>query len=161
MKATDVDVRLPLWRAQRTLAVEWLVFSFVPIATLFVQVVFGNAFSSEKSGDLSTQAWQWLFPTLGPTLGLVLSVLAVSELQPEMRAKARRQTVSRFFCRIALGLSGLYIAMIAIMLFATTRYGSPEERLASLTRSRYLLGALSSLTNIVLGVFFVSAQERS
>src|SRR3954469_15259431 len=59
-------------------------------------------------GDLTQEAWGWFLPTLMPSLGMIVTVLTYTALDPLMTDSVVRKT----FVSIAMGLSILYLTTV-------------------------------------------------
>src|SRR6266404_8905032 len=56
-------------------------------------------------GDMTQEVWGWFLPTLMPSLGMIITVLTYTALDPLMTGSVVRRT----FVSIALWLSVLYL----------------------------------------------------
>lgn len=161
--ADESEGQLSLAAAQRRLAAVWLVASLLAISSIFYQAAILQKFRSGEGNaakDLSADAWQWLFGTLGPTLTAVVATLVVAELNHSVREVARRRRVGRFFFYVALGISVVYLLALVVMTCFTGMYSIPEDRLAFLNSQRFLFISLQSFVNAVFAVFFISGREH-
>src|ERR1035437_3191979 len=61
-------------------------------------------------GDLTQEAWGWFLPTLMPSLGLIVTVLTYTALDPLMTGSVVRKT----FMSIAMWLSILYLLTVML-----------------------------------------------
>jgi hypothetical protein len=124
------------------------------------QALVGNVY--EANGiSFKAQAFEWLLPTVCPTAGLMLGVLASLELNAEANRAARNRSVSRFFFRLTMAMSLVYLLVVLTVPWVASSKGSAIRSAGLLTDSNYVLGPLQGLVNIVLGVFFVSSKEST
>src|SRR5262245_17934277 len=63
-----------------------------------------------RYGDKTQEAWAWLLPTLMPSLGMIISVLGYTALDPVLSGSVVRKS----FLRVAQWLSVLYLGMILL-----------------------------------------------
>ncbi len=130
---------------QRRLAVIWFVGSGLILLLMLAQTLAG------KYGGQVQAAWSWFFPTVLPTLSLILGAV-VSEKQGA-QAKA---TVDLFSFRISCVLSVVYVVFV----FATLAL-QPFTNMTPLTLmnvANLWLGPIQGLVGIALGALFVSRQ---
>ena len=107
-----------------------------------------------KFGEKSQEAWGWLLPTLMPSLGMIVTVLGYSALDPAMSASRVRKT----FFKVALWLSCLYLVLVLLtILVQPLAEASPVQLMQT---SNLWLGPFQGLVASALGVLFVSRQKE-
>lgn len=133
------------------LAVVWLTGGGLVLVILVIQSLLS------AYGTLTQEAWGWFLPTLMPTLGMIVTVLTYTALDP----LASGSVVRRSFFGIALSLSILYLLLVSLTIliqpFATS---SPEQRIGLMRTSNLWLGPVQGLVASALGVLFVSKQKK-
>ena len=101
------------------------------------------------------EAWGWLLPILMPTLGMIVSVLGYTALEP----RASSFVVRKVFVRIAVWLSIFYQLLILLTLLVQPFVGTDPIDL--MHTSNLWLGPFQGLVGSALGVLFVSKQQKS
>lgn len=144
--ASQVSGRLPLIRCQRRLAVLWLGGAALLVLLMVAQSV-GN-----KYGGATSEAWNWLLPTIIPTLSLIVGAFAAAARRPQDDA-----SVDAFSYQMSLWLSVFYLVLVAAVPLAQPLTGRPPLELMQM--SRLWLGAVQGLVGIALGVYFVSSGQ--
>lgn len=143
----DADL-MPLDRVRNHLASLWLFAGVLVIGIVAVQSLLG------KYGDQTQNAWEWLLPTIMPTLGMILSVLGYSALDPT----ASRFTVRMSFYRIALWLSVFYQLLVLLTILIQPVAGADPLQL--MHTSNLWLGPIQGVVASALGVLFVSSKPK-
>lgn len=142
---------VPLDDVRVKLARVWLIGGGGIFLTLVVQSLL------HVYGDVTQEAWGWFLPTLMPSLGMIVTVLTYTALDPLMTGSVVRKN----FASIALWLSVLYlvtvILTIVIQPFASR---NPAEAVGLMRTSNLWLGPLQGLVASALGVLFVSKQKK-
>jgi hypothetical protein len=108
-------------------------------------------------GDNTQAVWEWLMPTVMPTLGTIVSTLAATALlQTSSESEVRRS-----FSLIAEGLSLFYLLLIfAVIVFKQSISIDTLKWLDKLRMSNLWLGPLQGLVATVLGVVFLSKKQK-
>lgn len=108
-------------------------------------------------GDLTQEAWGWFLPTLMPTLGMIITVLTYTALDPLTLGSVVRKT----FVYIALALSAVYLVLVLLTIvmqpFAAQ---NAAERVGLMRTSNLWLGPVQGIVASALGVLFVSKQKK-
>jgi hypothetical protein len=139
---------IPLDAAQLRLATIWLTGSAIVVLLVVVQSLM-NHFEG-KSQD----AWEWLLPTISPTLGMIVASLGYTALDP-----LRSETVVRkSFYRISMGTSVFYISLVLLTILVAPFTGTPPINL--MHASNLWLGPIQGLVASALSVLFVSKQKK-
>jgi len=131
------------------LAVVWLGGGSVIFLLVVLQSLLG------KFGDKTQEAWGWLLPTILPTLGMIITVLGYTALDP-LRS---RSFVRKDFFRVAFGLSMLY--MVLILLTILVQPLTTADPVQLMHTSNLWLGPCQGLVASALGVLFASRSSRT
>src|SRR5262249_51538253 len=106
-----------------------------------------------RFGDKTQEAWAWLLPTIMPTLGMIITVLGYTALDPTLSTSV----VKKSFFRVTVALSALYLFLILLtILIAPVADAGPIELMRI---SNLWLGPFQGLVASALGVLFVSKQQ--
>jgi len=128
------------------LAVLWLSLSSIIFLTLIVQSLM-LVYGTDVQG-----VWGWILPTIFPTLGMIVTVLGYTALDPSLGDSV----VRRDFLIVALSLSGAYLLFVLMtILMQPLSTGAPFELMKM---SNLWLGPFQGLVASALGVLFVSKQ---
>jgi hypothetical protein len=110
-----------------------------------------------RYGQATQEAWGWLLPTIMPTLGMILTVLGYSALDPVSSASV----VRRDFFRLASTLSIVYLALVAMTVLIGPFAASDGAGMIDLMHTSNLwLGPFQGLVASALGVLFVTKQKK-
>jgi hypothetical protein len=139
---------VPIEQARSRLAQLWLGFATLIYVILVVQslrFVYGAAVQ---------EVWGWILPTTMPTLGMIVTVLGYTALDPA----SSKTIVRRSFLAISFWLSFVYLLLILItILIQPMTPGNPVELMRM---SNLWLGPFQGLVASALGVLFVSKRKR-
>ena len=138
----------PLDRVRTRLAVLWLVGSGLIVFTLVLQSLFGK-FSSGVQ-----EVWGWALPTIMPTLGMILTVLGYTALDPNYS----KTEVRASFYAIAWWLSLVYLILVLLTIWIQPFVSAEPIQLMRL--SNLWLGPFQGLVASALGVLFVSRKRK-
>src|SRR4051812_9001875 len=86
------------------LATVWLVGAGLIFVILVVQSLMG------RYADRTQEAWGWLLPTIMPTLGMIVTVLGYTAIDPLFSTSVVRKS----FFQIAFWLSTLYLILVLL-----------------------------------------------
>jgi hypothetical protein len=139
-------MRISWNRAKRGLAGVWFTGAGIVFLLVLVQT-FGDRFG----GD-ATEAWQWLLPTIMPSLSLIVGVLAM-----DARNRSTAGTVDAFIYRLAIGVSLFYLFIVSLTILGQPF--TPLTALELMKQSNLWLGPLQGLAAGFLGAFFVKAES--
>jgi len=132
------------------LAVVWLGGATIILLVLVLQSLLGHYC------DKVQEVWGWLLPTLTPTLGLIVTVLGYTALDP----KALEAVVRRSFFIMSLWLSVLYLILVLVVILIQPFVGADCVKAVELMRmSNLWLGPVQGLVASALGVLFVSKKQ--
>jgi hypothetical protein len=109
-------------------------------------------------GDLTQEAWGWFLPTMMPTLGMIITVLTYTALDPI----SSDSVVRGAFVQIAVSLSVIYLILVLLTIviqpFAAR---SAADRVGLMRISNLWLGPVQGLVASALGVLFASKQKTT
>lgn len=145
IRANDL---LPLDIVRTRLATAW----FSGVSVILVIVVLQSLLG--RYGERTQEAWGWLLPTIMPTLGMIITVLGYTALDPH----ATEFVVRKTFLRIALFLSVLYLVLILLTICIQPLTSTDPVELMRM--SNLWLGPFQGLVASALGVLFVSKQPK-
>lgn len=138
--------------AQKRLALLWFPWSGILFLVVFLQSIFG------RYGEDVAQAWEWLLPTIVPTLSLIIGVFVV-------QAKGQGQegrSVERFTYLLTFWVSAFYLLLVSL----TILLGPVAESLGSasplqlMSRSHLWLAPCQGLAVASLGAFFFNVDSQ-
>jgi hypothetical protein len=142
----DIDREINMATCQRILAIVW----FIPSAALFgifvIQTILG------RYGDQVGDAWNWLLPTIMPTLSLVIGALVTVELNRDQS----RRTYSKFMLILTSCISVVYLASVSVVVLFQPI--SPRSPLDSMRQANLWLGPLQGLVAGAMGAFFAKSS---
>jgi hypothetical protein len=132
--------------AQKKLATLWFVF----VSLIFV-IMFLQTFSGKYETKIS-EAWGWLFPTVFPTLSLIITVFVFEIRNPQKQALR----VDRFYFRFVFYLSLFYLVLIMAILLLQPIYGDPI--ISVMKDSNIYLGPFQAIVTGAMGLFFIKKE---
>jgi hypothetical protein len=145
---------VPLDNVRNRLAWIWII-GFGLIVTIMVIQSLLNVYKS-PDGDLTQEAWSWLLPTLLPSVGLIITVLTYTALDPLMTGSV----VRRSFVPIAIGVSIFYLLLVLLTILAQPFAShTPKEAVAAMHTSNLWLGPIQGLVASAIGVLFASRDR--
>ena len=134
------------------LAMIWLIGGGVIFLLLVVQSLMG------RYEDNTKEAWEWLLPSVMPSLGLILTVLGYSAMDPNFGTSV----VRRLFATIATALSVLYLSLILLTVLIQPIAAPDSTKALELMRTSNLwLGPLQGLVASAMSVLFVAKKDGS
>jgi len=108
-------------------------------------------------GDLTQEAWGWFLPTLLPSLGLIVTVLTYTALDPLMTGFVVRKS----FATLATWLSVTYLFTVALTILMQPFSGrTPADAVGLMRLSNLWLGPLQGIVASSLGVLFTSKERK-
>ena len=141
-------MQVSMKKCKKRLASVWFAGAGLVFTILFFQTVFGH-YESRAS-----EAWGWAFPTVMPTLSLILGVLVSEALSGARGAKK----IDRFVFRLALSLSVVYL--LSVLLTILLQPVSSRRPADILGLANMWLGPFQGLVTAALGAFFVRAESK-
>ena len=139
--------RMSSFRARRKLATLWLVGAVIVFFLLILQSVSG------VYSDRVEEAWSWFLPTVIPPLSLIMGVI----VRDSRTAEAKGKSVDRFFFRLPLALSAVYLLIVAFS--AVGHAFVPQQPLELMSLSNLWLGPLQGFVTASLGIFFINGEH--
>ena len=130
------------------LAAVWLGGGSVILFIVVLQSLLG------RYGDQTQEAWGWLLPTIMPTLGMIVTVLGYTALDPFRSSSIVRKT----FFNVALALSVLYLTLVLMTILVQPLTNA--EPITLMRTSNLWLGPFQGLVASALGVLFVSKHKK-
>jgi hypothetical protein len=149
ISGTKGQDRIPLEQARNSLAVIWFVGSGIAFLVLLAQSILG------RWGSSLQEVWAWFFPTIGPTLALMLGVIGATAIQEHQEER----TVKGFFFGLSKALSVFYLAALLLTMFLEPF--SPMSGMRLFSVSNYWLSPLQSLVVAAVTVLFTSQEKKS
>jgi hypothetical protein len=143
----DADL-VPLEKARNRLASLWLIAAALIFITLVIQslrLVYGTGVQ---------EVWGWILPVTMPTLGMIVTVLGYTALDPSLSDSM----VRRSFLGLAFWLSLVYLCLILLTILMQPL--SPGKPLELMRMSNLWLGPFQGLVASAIGVLFVSKRQR-
>lgn len=128
-------------RCRRTLALIWMVGAGVLFLILILQTMFGKYQQPQE-------AFNWLMPTLLPTLTLIVGVFVAERSEGADEAEA-----DSFKYRLALWLSVAYLLIVSLTIFIEPFSDMEAEQL--MKTSNLWLSPMQGLVAAVVGIFFI------
>lgn len=136
-------------KAVQRLALTWTFGFVILFGMLFVQTM-GNTY-----GDRPEEAWNWLLPTIMPTMLLIYGAL-FSDLTGEY---FKTEFIKVFLYRLALWMSIFYLIIVSLHIIIPEALYLPT--LEHLSRSHIYMGPLQGLVGITVGAFFANKIKKS
>jgi DMSO reductase anchor subunit len=130
---------------QQRLAALWL--------AMFVLTLLEILATAASYGSQTDTVWKWYFPSVLPTVTLVVGAIAGSARRPISSG-----TVRRFAYRTALLLSVVYLLTVAGI---PVSHSDAADRLAAMRASPSYLVPFQSVVAVALGAFFGSRRRQS
>ena len=141
---------LPLDNVRTRLATVWLTGAGLIFVLLVVQSLLG------RYEDNTQEAWGWLLPSVMPSLGLIVTVLGYSALDPNFS----KSVVRKSFVNVAVALSAVYLLLILLTILIQPIAAPDATKALDLMRTSNLwLGPFQGLVASALGVLFVTKKE--
>jgi len=146
--ALSADELIPLDRVRTRLAALWLGAAALIFLTLVIQslrLVYGAGVQ---------EVWGWILPTLMPSLGMIVTVLGYTALDPALGATVVRKS----YFTLAFWLSASYLALVFVTI--AIQPFSPANPIELMRMSNLWLGPFQGLVASALGVLFVSKRHQ-
>jgi len=140
-------MKVPLKKCKKHFAILWFVGAGVVFFLVLLQTIFGRY--SENAND----AWNWLLPTIMPTLSLIVGILVSDAAGKQKRDKV----VGRFFYRFSFILSLSYLILVTFTILMQPF--SSLHPLQFLKQSQLWLAPFQGLVTASLGAFFIRSEE--
>lgn len=134
---------------KKLLGIIW-VLGFVPPLLLLIYMTVNNSLQDTNA------TWGWFFPTMLPTVSLIVAVFVSEAL-----TNAEDKYVSGFIFTLACVFSIIYIFIVITVVLYIPRATSPTQLTGLLKNTNLYLGPIQALVTGVLGVFFVNKGTRT
>ena len=141
-------MRISWTKARKRIAALWFAGAGVIFLTLLAQSLLG------KYGERTSEAWSWFFPTVMPTLSLIIGGVVMDAVGKGVRIS----TVDRFFFGLSFFLSCCYLAGVSVVIFLEPF--SPLSPFEAMNQSNLWLGPFQGLVSASLGAFFIQGQRE-
>jgi hypothetical protein len=134
---------------RKRLWIVWGLGFVVLIFLLLLQTAFG------RYGDRYSEAWGWFFPTMAPTLFLMIGGV-ISDASPR---SVELQFVDQFMYRLSLYVSVVYLVVVVSTILLSPF--SSMTQLELMKTSHLWLGPLQGMVSGIIGFFFVSKDRKN
>lgn len=138
--------RVDLEQARKLIAKIWFIGGGISFLLVILQSIFG------RFQGIAQEIWAWFTPTIVPTLGLIIGVLASTALEDDTG-----RTVKRFFFRAAVWLSGAYLAVLLLTMLLEPLAGTHD--LTYFHLANYWLTPIQGLVVAALAALFNSRKK--
>jgi hypothetical protein len=138
--------RIDLEQARKLIAKIW----FIGGGLSFLLVMFQSI--SGRFAGMAQEMWAWFTPTIIPTLGLIVGVLASTALEDDSG-----RTVRRFFYHSAVALSTVYLAILLLTMLLEPMAGL--HNMSYYHFANYWLSPIQGLVVAALGALFNSRKK--
>jgi hypothetical protein len=145
---------LPLSKVRIRLAGLWLLGAGVIVSLVFAQTI------GTELGNNTAAVWEWLLPTVMPTIGTIAATLAATAVLPA--PSTQDSEVRRSYVVTAEVLSAFYLLLILLLVVLKEKISSgSDDWLVKLHQANLLLGPLQGVIATTLGVLFLSKKQAS
>jgi hypothetical protein len=141
----------PIASCKKRLGLLWFGTSGFLMVVMVIQTLGVDVFEGHPD-----QAWGWFLQTVMPTLGLIAAVFVADATTSQVQDASKE--VDAFFFWLTLGVSTLYLLLVAVVLLYPS--GNPT-RLELMKQSSLYLGPCQGLASTLLGIFFFKAQTKA
>ena len=149
MAETELEM-VSMDSARSRLAKIWLSLGAVIFGVVIMQSFLG------RYEDKTVEAWNWLLPTIMPTLGLIIAVLTSTARDAAVSQAAVRKSFVQIVTWLSVAYLGLVLVTIAAQPFVAR---DAAQALALMRGSNLWLGPFQGLVASALGVLFVTKKE--
>ncbi len=148
-RANIGNQRIDLERARNRLATVWYGGALIAVLIAIAQSI-TNRFDS-----ITQDFWSWFTPTIFPTVALITGVIAGTALDEDRE----RRTVKRFFFRVALGLSLVYLLVLIAVMLAEPFAGTHDMHY--FTNTTIYLSPMQGVVLAAIGALFNSRKRAT
>ncbi|HEX9106602.1 MAG TPA: hypothetical protein VF832_05230 [Longimicrobiales bacterium] len=138
--------RLPVRACQHKLLILWCVMSALALVVVMIQTASGGVYASHAS-----EVFDWLLPTLVPTLSLMVGTVVA-----DARAADSGASVDAFTYRFVFWVSVAYLLLVMLALLMNAQSPDPVGALRTLGK---IVSGLYTVVGISLGAFFVTRKS--
>lgn len=143
---TPTADRVDLEQARKLIAKIWFIGGGISFFLVIFQSITG------RFEGIAQEMWAWFTPTIVPTLGLIIGVLASTASEDDSG-----RTVRRFFYHCAIGLSAVYLATLLLTMLLEPLAGSHNMQYYHF--ANYWLTPVQGLVVAALGALFNSRKK--
>lgn len=134
------------------LAAVWLIGALLIFSLVIYQSV------AHVYADRAQDVWQWLLPTLLPTLTMMLTVAGTTAFM----SGASDAIVRSSFYRVALLLSVFYLVLILFTILSLPAFNRTVDReIEALHGANLWIGPIQGIVASALGVLFASKKKSA
>jgi len=131
---------------------QWLAFAWMGFTALFFLIIVVQTVTGHY-GDLALDVWNWYLPSVMPTVGFALAVVATDAiLKPKETEEA-----NGFMFWTSMGLTLVYFLVLGILLLNPKVVADPSQLLPIARISQVYLAPLQALVAAALAVFFAAS----
>ena len=138
--------RIDLESARRFIAIVWFAGAGLCFGLMILQSIIG------RFEGVAQEIWSWFTPTIVPTLGLIVGVLASTASEDDSG-----RTVKKFFYHAAVGLSLAYLSILLLTMLLEPIAGT--HNMDYYHFSNYWLTPIQGLVVAALGALFNSRKK--
>jgi uncharacterized membrane protein len=140
-------------RVRSRLAAVWLTGGGLVFFVVVIQSLMG------RYGEKTQDAWGWLLPTIMPTMGMIVTVLGYTALDPLLSSTT---VVRNGFFQTAFWLSLMYLVLVLLtVLMQPLVAGDPVKAVELMRLSNLWLGPFQGLVASALGILFISKEKTN
>ena len=140
------QARIDLDRARRFIAIVWFTGGGLCFGLMIFQSIIG------RFSGVAQEMWSWFTPTIVPTLGLIIGVLASTALEDDSG-----RTVKKFFYHVSVGLSIVYLIVLLLTMLLEPLAGT--HNMDYFKFSNFWLTPTQGLVVAALGALFNSRKK--
>jgi len=133
-------------KAKKNIAVLW----FIASGIIFLLMI-AQSFSGKFENKID-EAWGWIFPSIIPTLSLILGVFFV-DMKNSLTVK---KNIDNFYFKLTIYLSAFYLLSILSILLLQPLINKPIIPL--MKQSNIFLGPFQGLVTASIGLFFIKNE---
>jgi hypothetical protein len=148
------DQLIPLDDVRTRFAWAWLIGAGLMFLLLVLQSLMHVY--ADPTGDKTPEVWGWFLPTIMPSLGLIITVLTYTALDPNMTGAVVRKS----YVPVAFWLSVVYLATVLLtVLIQPFSAKTAAEAVNMMRTSNLWLGPFQGIVASALGILFVTKEK--
>ena len=129
----------------------WMIGGGAPFLLLVVQSL------SHVYDPSVNKVWSWFLPNILPSMGIMVSALAYTALDPLTTGTMVRKS----FVSLATWLSIAYLFLVSLTILAQPFAATAvEDRIALMNQSNLWLGPMQGLVSSAIGALFVTKEKK-
>lgn len=165
---------MTLTSGKRILGLIWIIGGLIPIVFLYIQDSY-----FEKYGDKGEEVWNWLLPTVVPTITLIIGVYAYEfyqtkddrkeTVEKDNKAKKnekdendakeeKKEKTDNFIFYLTVTASLFYLLFVNSIIFLEPY--STDTIFEQISESRKFWATLQLFVNPLVGIFFVAVGKK-